>query len=966
MVLSNNLKPEFLLICLLLIHQTHNRIKCPEGSVVTINDSNEEECHSCGENCLTCLLMEKKEPNCFYCKEGFYLNKTKKKTSCKPCFSGCRHCIGPNLSQCSETMPNFFYNTKSLKIEQCQTGCERCFSPTECSICSDFFYSKSDPSHPKEESKEDILDSMDNDETAKKKLDMGKVLEKFSDHPPSLNCVACNIPNCRFCKEVPDKIKKTSFISCSLCEKGYGIVDGKCGSCPENCEYCHPQTLVCLHCTAGFQWNKKKAVCEKITAPNCSFMKKGECKSCDNLFYLDIESKTCKPCRESFPNCQHCMQRSNGEGFRCRFCERGYYVVNDDDEDGIDDLDDLENKSEDTDKSDEKKGDKPDEKKGDKPDEKTKDKPVEKSKKKSGPKPGTCAKCPENCSHCGGGDGNRCYICKENYFYSEKSKKCLKCKIKNCESCLSTKTCSNCLPGYRFNKKTHKCKKCAGNCLRCSDKGHCYECPVDHFVMLHEKIKRKKGQNILNNLLGMFLGSVGMNLPSMPVTTIEFRTECLKKCPEKIDDHEVIVNYSQRRCVVKTTEQTQQIPGVSLPSLSKTGSFYLEVQKLKLTYLEEIHKIKMSSMNKTPDPKIKVSEECFKNGLIRKIYRGNLSSFYICRCLPGFLGDNCQITEELHQTIQQKLLVLLDNIHKRLPSMPKQRYKEVLNTLIEFNKFKIDETVVSKLMEALGFFLDRNYSIENKKRLYVLYDSILLSIFNLLEDIHKSSNNQLIINFDAEQEEIILREKVKKVVMLIEASFEDLDYAHSFLNESLKEYVGLQTYSFIVSEFRLTETTFQTANPNIDSSFNTEDVTQLDLVSLEEDHPPNPKFNIQLLNFSVELFQPEFSEYDILTNVLYVKFLDSLNPHIRVINKSIGISGIILSVPLLTLPTFVDIKDHIYCMGFKSGGYKLGKIQGVVQNFDEDSKYVKCLFEDLDAFTNTYYAVFIKKRDDKD
>jgi hypothetical protein len=486
-------------------------------------------------------------------------------------------------------------------------------------------------------------------------------------------------------------------------------------------------------------------------------------------------------------------------------------------------------------------------------------------------------------------------------------------------------------------------------------------------VLLHEKIKKKSGQTVLSNLLGAFLGSVGMNVPSMPVTTIEFRTECLKECPKELEGHQVIVNLAQRRCVVKTTDQTQQVPAVSLPNLSKTGSFYLEIQKLKLHYLEEINKIKKSSLDKKIGPDVKVSEECFNNGLIRKIYRGNLSSYYICRCLPGYMGDNCQITKELHQTIQQKLLKLLDNIHQRLPAMPKQRYKEVLDTLIEFNKFKIDETVVSKVMEALGFFLDRNHSLDNKKRLYVLYDSMMLSVFDLLEDIHKSSNNQILVNSDAEQEELILRDNVKKLVMLIEASFEDLDYAHSFLAESSShEYVGLQTFSFIISEFRLVKDSFQTANPNIDSSFNTEDVTNLELVPIDPDKALDSKFNIQMINFSIELFQPEFQSYDLLTNVLYIKFLDSLNPHISISNKALKVSGLRLAIPLLTLPGFVDIKNHIYCFGFKSGGYELSSIVGTVESFDEDSRYATCLFENEDSFTNTYFAVFIKKRDDKD
>ena len=935
--------------CLVLLTQVQARIECPEGSVLTINDKYEEECKSCGENCLTCFMMANNTPDCFYCKEGYYLDSSSEASKCLPCFSGCRHCLGPSLSECSETMPNFFYNNKTQKIEQCGDGCQRCFSATECSICADYYYSKKDPSKKtedkgaeKEQSKEAGATEPEQKSKKRKKkhkdkknLDMGKIFEKFTDRPPSLNCVSCNIPNCKFCKEVPDQIKKTSFVKCSLCDKSFAMVDDQCQACPEKCEYCRPQTLECLHCTPGFQWNKTTAKCEEITVANCSFMKEGECASCDNLFYLDTESKTCKPCRASLPNCEHCYMKN--KEVKCRFCERGFYVVDEDSGEGPGTKDKSKSK---------------------------KDKKDKKEKKKP-PKlvPGTCAACPANCSHCGEG---RCYICKENFYYNEKKKKCLPCNIKNCEYCISSKVCENCESGYMFSKKKHKCQKCTGDCLRCSDKGHCYECPVDHFVMLQEKVKRKKGQNILSNLLGMFLGSVGMNLPSMPVTTIEFKTDCLKECPKTVDGHEVIVNYAQRRCVVKTTEQTQQVPAVSLPNLSQTGSFYLEVEKLKLHYLQEIKKIKESSLGKEDDPKTKVSEECFKNGLIRKIYRGNLSSYYICRCLPGYLGDNCQITQELHQAVQQKLLVLLDNIHQRLPAMPKQRYKEVLNTLIEFNKFKIDETVVSKVMEALAFFLDRNHSIENQKRLYVLYDSMILSIFDLLEDIHKASNNQLMINFDAEQEELVLREKIKKLVLLVEASFEDIDYAHSFLAESSKEYVGLQTFSFIISEFRLTTDSFQTANPNIDSSFNTEDVTNLKLVPTKPDGAPNNKFNIQLINFSVELFQPEFEDYEMLTNAVYIKFLDSLNPHIRVINQSLGISGLKLSIPLLTLPSFVDIVNHIFCFGFRSGGYHLGKIRGTVEGFDEDTQYVTCIFEELDAFTNTYFGVFIKKRDDKD
>lgn len=882
--------------------------QCKLGSVHGINEKFEEMCYPCGDNCTTCLLMENLKPSCFYCKEGYRLDKSTKDYSCIPCSTGCRRCIGSGMSQCSETMPGFFYSSKSKAIEPCGEGCHRCYSKTECSVCKDGFYSKLPEIKP--QSKDDK--PSDANSAEKKQLDVGEDIFKQLKSI-SLDCIPCKIDNCRFCEQQKDEIKSNNILVCSLCEKGFGTVDNRCKPCPENCEYCKQQSQECVHCAIDFQWNSKNSKCEKIKIENCAVVSsEGKCKVCDNLFYLDKELESCLPCKKTLEHCSHCVKKRNN--LKCKFCERGFY-----------------NASEKSDKD----------------------------------KPSTnkCLKCPDNCNHC---NKNECFICNQEFFYDSKKKKCTKCKIKNCDQCVTKSICASCNAGFRFDKKKKKCVLCDGDCLRCSSEGHCYECPVDHFVLLHEKINKKNGQNILSSLLGMFLGSVGMGLPNLPITTIEFRSECLKECPSELDGQKVIVNYAERKCVVKTTDKTQQMPLLSLPSFSHSGSFYNEIDKLKLHYIQEINKIKQASLSKKPTKEDAVSEECFNNGLIKKIFRGNLSSYYICRCLPGFLGDNCQITQELHGMIQQKLLELLENIQQQLPTLTKHRYKEIMNTLISFNKFKIDEGVISKIMEVLGFLLDRNHTLDNKKRLYVLYDSLLLSIFDQMEDIKKKGQNETLVDYDSKQEEILFEEKIRKVVLFIEASLEDIDYAHSFLKSGKKEYVGLQTYAFIISESQLSSNCFIVPNPNIDSSFNTQSNTKVELISSEEDNHLNSKFNLQFINFSIELFQFNFTNYELISNVLYLKFIDSFNPHIQVNNKNVLLRSVRLMVPLLTLPGFMDIKSHVYCLSFKTEDYVVGKHVAVVESFDEDSQFITCLFENVTSFTNTYFGVFIKKREDKD
>lgn len=925
----------------LLISATQAKV-CPGGSVMNVNKKFEEECIPCGENCSTCFLMENKRPKCFFCKEGYYIDRESPNGQCKPCLQGCSRCIGGSLSECSDTLPGYFFSDESNTLEKCDTSCTRCHSKNKCSMCAEGYFAKreekvekkdEDETKPKDDGPLSELEKM-TESLGRLKDEENRLMNfgddfldfKFREH--DVVCVDCKIDNCVYCSEKQDQVKQNKFITCSLCKPKFGLVDGRCQTCPENCRYCKEQTLECVSCEKGFQWDSKTNTCDQIPVENCAAMKADKCGICDNFFYLDREENKCKPCGKQIKNCTHC--HALGKEVKCQFCERGYYLPNNASINNF--LISLKSLKDGV----------------------LLDAPVEEE-------PNTCKKCEKNCNHC---DNQRCYICKKGFYFDNKTGKCAKCKIENCDQCVSSKRCGICSPGFFIKGKNKQCTPCPKNCLKCSGSGHCKSCPIDHFILLEEKISHSKSPNILSSILGMFLGAVAAKLPPVEMTQVEIHTKCVEKCPEEIDGQKVTVNLAERKCIVKSKDDQAPLPPVSLPFLSETDSIYHNIMQLKFHYEEQIGHIKKVGLAKKPENGVQVSSECFNNGLIRKVFRGNLSSYFICRCQAGFMGDNCQITRELHNETQKKLIELLDKVKKKLPSMSKHDYKETLGSLILFNKFKIDASVITKILEILGFLLDRNNGLDNKKKLYVLYDSLILSVFDMLEDLRKARPRDQLGNSDIQKQEIELQKKIEQLVVLIETSLEDMDYSKSFLAKQKEEYIGLDTFSFIISEYPLNSTNFQLSNPNIDTSFNTEESTEIDLLT-KGDHP-NSKYNIQLIVFSVTLFNFEFKKYQLLTNPLYFKFLDPSNSHLHVKNSDALIRGVKINFPLLFLPGYENLEKHLFCKSFKTGTYDNSTTNGTVVKFDEDTGVVTCEYTGISSFSNMYFGVFILKRDSLD
>ena len=104
-----------------------------------------------------------------------------------------------------------------------------------------------------------------------------------------------------------------------------------------------------------------------------------------------------------------------------------------------------------------------------------------------------------------------------------------------------------------------------------------------------------------------------------------------------------------------------------------------------------------------------------------------------------------------------------------------------------------------------------------------------------------------------------------------------MDYAKSFLNPQKQHFYNLDTFSFMVNEFQLSQddNNFQIDNPNIDTSFNINENTILKFDFNSRLDEGVVKDNVQILNFSAVIFNDklEILQKVALTNMIYIKFL---------------------------------------------------------------------------------------------
>ena len=360
------------------------------------------------------------------------------------------------------------------------------------------------------------------------------------------------------------------------------------------------------------------------------------------------------------------------------------------------------------------------------------------------------------------------------------------------------------------------------------------------------------------------------------------------------------------------------------------------------------------------------SAECNYNGNLKKEIRGNYQSYYLCRCDADYLGDNCQIPRDLYNNVQSRVLELLEEIKKQFAHLNRHNREKFLTAMVMLNKFKISRPVLESMINVLQSYVSNEKHLDNRKRLYLFYDAVLLNLFDALEDLKKMPFDSYNSNVELQNERSELNELVAKVIQMLETSLEDHTYLNSFLEMTSSHYQSLDTYSFVMSEYRLADydrsAGMTIRNPNIDTSFNVIETNRLFI-----DFDPNNKikdseYNLQILILAAPLLEEKFKRSSdvAVSNAKYLKYIDPKNPHKKLLNRDIKTNIVRINFALIFIPAFEDIFNNVQCVAYSSVTGK-SNIKGKAVNFNEDLMVVTCEFQAYFEFENFYFAVSIQK-----
>ena len=635
------------------------------------------------------LFNEKKEPECLACDKNCEVCELNAKNIAECLFcnqgyfikdGGCKKCI-KNCQQCSGDTLEMCHNLEPGFFYNAKKQKLNKCKIKGCAFCFSDTYCLN--------CKEGFFAQKMNSEKNKKnekipdvnnlKLAMEMINRDIPENSEDpVRCFPCNIKDCLYCSKEEDQIKNSNYLKCNLCKTGFSIISNKCVMCPKNCAYCKDGSAQCSACKRGFHLNEIKNTCEKITIGNCYSSENGtECDSCDSHFFLSEDKKTCETCVSKVDKCNFCNKRKEKD-FNCYSCIRGYSY----------------NK-------------------------------VEKK----------CDKCIENCEYC---REKKCTFCVQGFFLEKGSDICQKCEIENCMDCDTADKCGDCLDTFFFNSESKKCEKCDNNCLECSGKkDNCTLCPIDYFKFSEEiVIHKKENLGIFSNFLNFDLGALGKIQTDHK--EIQTQIKCLKECPKTYEGRKVIIDLSQMRCIV-SLEENEKKPEKHLNPLNFKGNLIERLKKLKRSYFMTINK--QSSLKKLLNNDEDKSADCNFNGVIKREIRGIFDNYQFCKCDVNFIGDFCNIPLDFFKSVQKELAKILNKIGKSFKVKGKHKIKKFLRALSDITEMELSLPIIQKMINIMVLHLQEDPEIENKEKLFMIFDKLLLKLLEKRDDQKKKKKD---------------------------------------------------------------------------------------------------------------------------------------------------------------------------------------------------------------------------------
>eukprot|EP00347_Sterkiella_histriomuscorum_P015864 403355394 len=241
------------------------------------------KCADCPGYCTSCeYFTANKSTSCYTCKDGSYLDNTKK--DCRPYCSDSQY-YDWSKKTCVNCASTTFLNKTTDQCQNCPNQCQSCkYNPNtnsaECSTCKSGY----------------VFDS------------------QYNDCKLSCNSTAYFDWNSRTCINCASN----QFLNQDI---------GQCQNCPSGCQNCvynqNTQNLQCGSCSSGYTYDQTMRLCY----PNCGANQfynwdTNMCQKCQSTQYLNSTTLQCNDCPS---NCATCSLNSDNN-VKCDSCSSGFQL----------------------------------------------------------------------------------------------------------------------------------------------------------------------------------------------------------------------------------------------------------------------------------------------------------------------------------------------------------------------------------------------------------------------------------------------------------------------------------------------------------------------------------------------------------------------------------------------------------------------------------------------------------------
>ena len=200
---------------------------------------------------------------------------------------------------------------------------------------------------------------------------------------------------------------------------------------------------------------------------------------------------------------------------------------------------------------------------------------------------------------------------------------------------------------------------------------------------------------------------------------------------------------------------------------------------------------------------------------------------------------------------------------------------------------------------------------------------------------------------------------------------------HSFLEKRKEYFIAFDTETFNMLEFRVRnynkEKGLKIKNPDCNNYYNIKESPTIYLDFEETLQVNNSPYHFQILNFDAQLFESKLEnlkEEVLVTNLLYFKFIDPLNPEKKIFNSDVGFEKIRIKFTLLYMPAYDNVLEKIRCKALYFGvdqnsieGEAVKLIEEEKEGYseDEDVDFIVCEFDSHFPLSRYYFAITMLK-----